>query len=112
MQILSDRACMAYNTYISTCGHYGHCLWPTLSVDYIFVADNGRGRLVLLRCHFFQGRSVSVGVFTKKSMFGFGCFFYKVSSASNATTALLTCTTWYHMIRVVDVAQDKLLHDF
>jgi len=30
--------------------------------------------LVLLRCHFFQGRSVSVGVSLKKSVFGVGVF--------------------------------------
>jgi len=34
--------------------------------------------LVLLRCHFFQGQSVSVGVSVKKSVVGLGSVFIRV----------------------------------
>jgi len=42
---------------------------------------------VLLRCHFFQGRSVSVGVSLKKSVVGGRCrCFFKALCAANADT--------------------------
>jgi len=34
---------------------------------------------VLLQCDFFQGRSVSIGVFGKKSVIGFGFSVYTVA---------------------------------
>jgi len=45
--------------------------------------------LVLLRCHFFQGRSVSVGVSMKKLVFGsVSVFFFKASCTANPTNVV------------------------
>ena len=45
-----------------------HYIHPLLDFD----ASESRSTLVLLRRHFFQGRSVSVGVSVKKSVVGLG----------------------------------------
>ena len=49
-------------------------------------------RVVLLRCHFFQGRSASVGVSMKKSVFGsvsvLVSVFFKASCTANATNTV------------------------
>ena len=48
----------------------------------------GGYNIVLLRCHFFQGRSVSVGVSVKKSVVGLGFGVYTCVPNPSATVRL------------------------
>ena len=50
--------------------------------------------LVLLQCHFFQGRSVSVGVSVKKSVVGLGFGVY--TCVPSATVRLPRHIVWSH----------------
>ena len=53
--------------------------------------------LVLLRCHFFQGQSVSVGVSVKKSVVGLGFGVYGVyTCVPSATVRLARSLVWSH----------------
>ena len=49
--------------------------------------------VVLLRCHFFQGRSVSVGVSVKKSVVGLGFGVY--TRAPSATVRFPRRIVWH-----------------
>ena len=63
--------------------------WCLLAVRSV---NNETIALVLLRCHFFQGRSVSVGVSVKKSVVGLGFGVY--TCVPSATARLARRIVW------------------
>ena len=67
-----------------SCRHIGLCSHCCLHCDGLV--------LVLLRCHFFQGRSVSVGVSVKKSVLGLGFDVYRVYMRAPSATVRVSTT--------------------